>query len=240
MFPGLLPRAVRVANNKATLYLIDPPNDKWSATGARTLESKVPSSTEFHQNEAGTKRNRWTAVSDFYAKERFEDQEAHHAIFLRVNERTWHKGKDRIPTQTRFGCYIHGRLKTKQGYLQLTSNKPGARNTKAQKLIHFNLKEDPFAHPDRWYRVQIHEEQRYEDDKWVTYWMAEVWRLAQGNLAVRQLGDSGWESEVTIKNSYGVDIPELSGSKIMIGAGPGTAGTVQVSRVATNHWTYTD
>lgn len=89
--------------------------------------------------------------------------------------------------------------------------------------------EDPFGHPDRWYRVQTHEEQRYENDEWITYWMAEVWRLAQGNLAARQLGDSGWKSEVTIKNSYGVDIPELSESKIMIGAGPGTDGTVKVS-----------
>lgn len=85
-----------------------------------TAGSKVPSSYQLETNEAGMERNRWTAVSDLYAIERFVDIGAHHAVFLRVNNRTWFV----VPSQTRFACYINRRRRIRQGALQLPGDVP--------------------------------------------------------------------------------------------------------------------
>ena len=106
-------------------------------------------------------------------------------------------------------------------------------------LVSYPFLEDPFDHPRTWYRVQILEEQRKHGSNWRLYWKAEVWELdpqdrGQGTL----LGDSPWVNENTVKNSYNIKIPSLSGSEVMFAAGPSKDGEVEVSRVATNHWNY--
>ncbi len=245
--------SVTVSDGKATLAPHDPkkkPPNHRSSVGCTTVTSDentpVPTDEEFSENSAGTRKNKWTAVSDFYATERFTDPDrgGHHAIFIRVHDRTW----DGHPNQTRFGCYINGDPPANpnhptnpngyQGCLQFTGDK-NVGSGEQKKEIFFDLNEDPFDHLGTWYRVQILEEQRKHGSNWRLYWKAEVWKLApqdkgQGTL----LGDSPWVNENTVKNSYDIKIPSLSGSEVMFAAGPSKDGEVQVSRVATNHWNY--
>ena len=71
------------------------------------------------------------------------------------------------------------------------------------------------------YRVQIIEkkERMVSDSSYRLYWRAQVW-MNPGAEDADLVGDSGWYDEWTIRNLYGIEIPQLEGSKLAIGLGP--------------------
>ncbi len=223
---------IPISRNLATVELTDPEDDVWSIGGAVTAKSKVPTSGQFDENDDQTERNLWTATSDFYATERFNGTGGHHGIFLRVNPKVW-GGEE---NQTRFGCYINGKKKTRQGCLQLTGDRYNGSGKETEERF-FTLTEDPFEDPDRRCRVQILEKEKKVNDVYKLHWRAEVHRENSDGTWTR-IGYYDWVNEDTVRNSYNVDIPTLSGSKIMFGVGPARAGTVKIDRIATNYWTY--
>lgn len=137
-----------------------------------------------------------------------------------------------MPCDCRFGCYLGG---TQKGAIQFTGDsRDGGRGRFVED---FGLDEDPFDSPDTRYRAQMHEKQCKDNGGWKLYWKAEVFRW-DSNRDATHIGDSGWYSEDTIRISERIKIPSLSGSRILIGAVPGTDGTVKVDRVMTNYWRY--
>ena len=120
-----------------------------------------------------------------------------------------------------------------EGAIQFTSDKKNG--GQGRKVELFPLSEDPFANPNTQYRAQIYEKEVKENGVWKLRWKAEVFR---GSTSI---GSCRWYEEDEIRDEDTNEvmvIPNLSGSRILIGAAPGTNGTVKVEQVATVAWRY--
>lgn len=185
---------------------------------------------------------------DYHAKVEYDPIGAHAGVFMRVHNNRQYWDTDADPPQclnetTRFGCYMSGGPSDEefQGAIQLdgdqASGNPKCPLKKKRYLRFFELDENPFDNPGNVYRIQITEEEELNilSGEWVPQWQAEIYNLsAQGSPRI------GHSDVVTAKvlEAKGMTIPRLSGSRLAIGSGPGTAGRVDATFVATNYWIY--
>ena len=224
-----------LSGGKCKMYLESPPSGKSTViAGGYTYGLSINPSSMF--NGEGSYRNRWTAIVDFYPTERpfprSNVADAHVAVFIRVQpNRTW-AGH---PNQTRFGCFINGKISNPRAALQFTGDRVGDSSTMARKLSSFDLSEDPFGNLTQKYRIQIIEEEwRSPLSGWTLQWGAEVWNRTTDT----KIGEKKWVTANTLGVSN-VAIPALSGSRFAMGLGPGTDGTVNVDSVGTAYWHFT-
>ncbi len=195
-------------------------------------------------------------VLDYYTEEMPTPTGSHNPVFLRVNDRPcpgtncWslpaeHElyrwtgtGYEEVPpysNQTRFGTFVY-RSDQPTGVLQFQGDSIDHPGSYEQGLPSFTLSEEPFQDTTgKLFRNQIIEKE--EDTLFRGYlptWRAEVWDLTNGSL----LGASNWISFFTVQNYYRMYIPARSGSRVMIGLGPGNGGTYGAERVGTAYWLY--
>ena len=214
--------------------------------GPNDCPQPVPSA---HFRSGVDYRNKWTAVTDFYAKAAYQDRGAHNAIFIRVHNDRRYWDPDIEPDggwrkeTTRFGCFLRGEPRTGtdpgQGCLQLYGDKirsnPNDKLEQSQFKDFFELSEDPFDHPNDKYRVQIIEEQKLSVLRgWEGRWVGEIWNLTRD----RRIGRSSVMTELALKNDHRMVIPGLDESRLSFALGPGTGGRCDVDFVATNYWQY--
>ncbi len=208
---------------------------------------------EFDCNAANDACDKWVAVMDFYGVDAVDPESVHIPVFLRVNDRTWEDGPPPLQggaNQTRIGSFVYGDevdpdvgqhcdnatgAPRDAGALQITGDDITNPSNGEQVVLCFSIPENPWDNTTTLYRVAIHEERVWSLlTGWRTRWMAEFVDVD----AVESLADSGWVYEATIENTYGIDIPAQTNSKLMFGFGPGDAGRADAERTGTSYFVY--
>ena len=126
-----------------------------------------------------------------------------------------------------------------QGAIQLdgdqASGNPKCPLKKKRYRRFFELDENLFDNPGNVYRSQITEEEGLYIlfGEGVPRWQAEIFNLTQGERI-------GYSDKVSGKvlAGQGMTNSRLGESRLAIGSGPGTAGRVDATFVATNYWIY--
>lgn len=227
-----------VDGGKAEIRNVEAPSqysDRRSVAGGVTDTARVP---QFGPG-AGGYRHKWCAVVDFYGKARYVPTYGHIAVFIRVHDRTW----GGTPDQTRFGCFVRGDTSMTEGLTNSPLVPQAAIEFVGDKIEgsggqqwvqRFALDEDPFDNPNTKYQVKIIEEEWNSPiTGWTPQWTAEVWNLDDET----RIGHLGPYTKYSLR-LQNIETPPLSGSKIAMGSGPATAGSIDATRCANAKWQY--
>jgi hypothetical protein len=212
------------------------------AAGVSAPGMQVVPMSEFRSQgtDPGDERNRWTAIMDFYPVLDPLQWSSHAAAMVRVNDRNY-SGFD---THTRFGATAY-RGPVNQpvcvgepgcGALQFSGDSKSQSGTGAQYLFWFKMDHALWSHPDTLYRVQTIEREWFHPLSfvWEPWWRAEVWSLTGSTC----IGYHDFVGQWTLENLYDIQVPELSGSKILFAQSEGQQGGINAEQVGTAYWVY--
>ncbi len=230
------------SGNRAIMSLVPPPTGfVFSVNGIKTNPAvDIVPDQEFDSSQE--ERNRWVVVGDYYEKIRpTTHADSHNAVFLRVNERDWDPNQAGNDNQTRFGCFFYAGITSRTncnntpcGSLQLESDRINA-STGVQKLLNFQLSEDPWSYSSHLYRCQLVERQ-YLDHVlgWQLAWQAEVYDLTDNSQLI---GTRPWIVQYLLTYLFSMEIPPLNGSELMVAFGFDD-GKVELERTGSAYWIY--
>ena len=231
---------VGVSSGKAICLLGDGDKDYVGAGAKTDGVTVVPSAAEL--DDDFTEKDYWTAVMDFYPKEKTNGDTFEHAgVFIRVNDRAWDNSD---PDQTRFGTTVYTN-DSSIFHVQFTGDCEDTAGDGCTWEPSFTLDEQPFDDDgETAWRLQIHERKVIQIDySYELQWKGQIWKFGD----VGDKGSSSWIEASTVEATWtnppekdGVSIPELSGSGYLFGIiGEDEAvGQMNVDFAATAWWEY--